>query len=65
MHPHIHYTLNLPMSGKSSESLYHRPPPRMSNKFMCGGDDHLTWKHPVFLETCRRLCTIGGYDHSR
>ena len=29
---------------------------------MCGGDDHLTWKHPIFLETCRGLRTIGGYD---
>ena len=29
---------------------------------MCGGDDHLTWKHPVFLEACRGLCTTKWYD---
>ncbi|RVW61407.1 hypothetical protein CK203_031967 [Vitis vinifera] len=27
---------------------------------MCGGDDHLAWKHPVFLEACRGLRTAGG-----
>ncbi|RVW80104.1 hypothetical protein CK203_052427 [Vitis vinifera] len=27
---------------------------------MCGGDDHLAWKHPVFLEACRGLRTVGG-----
>ncbi|RVW13642.1 Retrovirus-related Pol polyprotein from transposon 17.6 [Vitis vinifera] len=27
---------------------------------MCGGDDHLAWKHPVSLEACRGLRTIGG-----
>ncbi|RVX21709.1 hypothetical protein CK203_001150 [Vitis vinifera] len=27
---------------------------------MCGGDDHLAWKHPVSLEACRRLRTAGG-----
>ena len=29
---------------------------------MCGGDDHLAWKHPVSSETCRGLRTAGGYD---
>ena len=29
---------------------------------MCGGDDHLAWKHPVSLEACRGLRTIEGYD---
>ena len=29
---------------------------------MCGGDDHLAWKHPISLEACRGLCTTGGYD---
>ena len=29
---------------------------------MCGGDDHLTWKHPISLEACRGLCTTRGYD---
>ncbi|RVW35607.1 hypothetical protein CK203_108067 [Vitis vinifera] len=27
---------------------------------MCGGDDHLAWKHPVPLEACRGLRTAGG-----
>ncbi|RVW26199.1 hypothetical protein CK203_107674 [Vitis vinifera] len=27
---------------------------------MCGGDDHLAWKHPVSSETCRGLRTAGG-----
>ncbi|RVW45284.1 hypothetical protein CK203_115064 [Vitis vinifera] len=25
------------------------------------GDDHLAWKHPVSLEMCRGLRTIGGF----
>ena len=29
---------------------------------MCGGDDHLAWKHLVSLEACRGLRTAGGYD---
>ena len=29
---------------------------------MCEGDDHLARKHPVSLEACRGLRTIGGYD---
>ncbi|RVW61812.1 hypothetical protein CK203_065641 [Vitis vinifera] len=29
---------------------------------MCGGDDHLAWKHPVSLEACRGLRTTGGLD---
>ncbi|RVW30009.1 hypothetical protein CK203_089837 [Vitis vinifera] len=28
---------------------------------MCGGDDHLAWKHPVSLEACRGLRTAGGH----
>ncbi|RVW48269.1 hypothetical protein CK203_069538 [Vitis vinifera] len=28
---------------------------------MCGGDDHLAWKHPVSLEACRGLRTVGGH----
>ncbi|RVW31076.1 hypothetical protein CK203_093174 [Vitis vinifera] len=31
---------------------------------MCGGDDHLAWKHPVSLETCRGLRTIEGLLYS-
>ena len=62
MHPHIHYTLSLFLSAESRESLHHRPPPGMSRKCMCGGDDHLAWKRPVSSETCRRLCTTGGYN---
>ncbi|KAL6335929.1 hypothetical protein AAG906_003554 [Vitis piasezkii] len=27
---------------------------------MCRSDDHLAWKHPVFLKACRGLCTTGG-----
>ncbi|KAL6323313.1 hypothetical protein AAG906_029320 [Vitis piasezkii] len=27
---------------------------------MCGGDNHLAWKHPVSSEACRGLHTIGG-----
>ncbi|KAL6350772.1 hypothetical protein AAG906_031358 [Vitis piasezkii] len=27
---------------------------------MCGDDDHLAWKRPVFSEGCRGLRTIGG-----
>ena len=64
MHPHIHYTLSLFLSVESSESLYHRLPPGMSRKCMCGVDDHLAWKRPVSLEMCRRLRTTGGYDRS-
>ena len=29
---------------------------------MCGGDDHLAWKHPISQEACRRLRTARGYD---
>ena len=64
MHPHIHYTLSLFLSVESGESLYHRLPPGMSRKCMCGVDDHLAWKRPVSLEMCRRLRTTGGYDRS-
>ena len=39
MHPHIHCTLSLILSAESSESLYHRLPPGMSRKCMCGVDD--------------------------
>ena len=52
------------LSAESSESLYHRPPLGMSRKCMCGGNDHLAWKHLVSSETCRRLCTTEGYDRS-
>ncbi|RVW12817.1 hypothetical protein CK203_112233 [Vitis vinifera] len=27
---------------------------------MCGGDDHLAWKHPVSSEACRGLRIFGG-----
>ncbi|RVW34689.1 hypothetical protein CK203_108917 [Vitis vinifera] len=27
---------------------------------MCGGDDHLAWKRPVFSEACKGLRTTGG-----
>ena len=64
MHPHIHCTLSLFLSVESSESLYHRLPPGMSRKCMCGVDDHVAWKRPVSSETCRRLFTIGGYNRS-
>ena len=64
IHPHIHCTLSLILSAESSESLYHRLPPGMLRKCMCGVDDHLTWKCLVSSETCRRLCTIGGYNRS-
>ena len=64
MHPHIHCTLDLFLSVGSSESLYHKPPPGMLRKCMCGGDDHLAWKCLVSSNTCRRLHTIGGYDRS-
>ena len=52
MHLHIHCTLSLILSVESSESLYHRLPPGMSRKGMCGVDDHLAWKRPVSSETC-------------
>ena len=55
MHQHIHCTLSLFLSAESSESLYHRLPPGMSRKCMCGVDGHLAWKRPVSSET------IGGY----
>ena len=61
MHPHIQCTLSLILSAESSESLYHRLPLGMSKKCMCGVDDHLAWKRPISSETCRRLCTTGGY----
>ena len=41
MRPHIHCTLSLFLNVESCESLNHRPPPGMSRKCMCGGDDHL------------------------
>ena len=62
MHLHIHCILSLFLSVEIIESLYHRPPPGMSRKCMCGCDDHLAWKRPVSSEACRRLCTIGRYD---
>ena len=64
MYQHIHCAISLFLSAESSESLYHRPPNGMLRKCMCGVDEHLAWKHPVSLETCRRLCTTGGYDRS-
>ena len=64
MHPHIHCTLSLILSIESSESLYHKLPHGMSRKCMCGVDDHLAKKRPVFSETCRRLCTTRGYNRS-
>ena len=64
MNLYIHCTLSLFLSVESSESLHHRLPPGMSRKCMCGVDDHLPWKLSVSLETCRRLCTTGGYNHS-
>ena len=64
MHPHIHCTLSLSLSVENSESLYHRSPLGISRKCMCGGDDYLAWKYPIFLETCKRLCTTGRYDRS-
>ncbi|KAL6324413.1 hypothetical protein AAG906_013017 [Vitis piasezkii] len=27
---------------------------------MCGGDDHLAWKRPIFSEVCRGLRTTDG-----
>ena len=64
MHPHIHCTISLILITESSESLNHRLPPGMSRKCMCGVDDHFAWKCPVSSETCRRLCTSGGYSRS-
>ena len=64
MHTLIHCTFSLFLSGKSSESLDHRPSLGMSRKCMCGVDDHLAWKYPISSETCRRLCITGGYDCS-
>ena len=64
MHPHIHCIRSLSLSAENSESLYHRPPLGMLRKCICGDDDHLAWKHPVSSETCRRLCTIVGYNCS-
>ena len=64
MHPHVPCTLSLSLSAENSESLYHRSPLGMLRKCICGDDDHLTWKRPVFLEMCRSLCTTGGYDRS-
>ena len=64
MHPHIHCKLSLILNAESSERLDHRPPTEMSRKCMCGVDDYLAWKRPVSSETCRRLCSIGGYNHS-
>ena len=64
MHPHIHCTLSLFLSVESSESLYHRLPPRMPRKCMCGGDGHLAWKCSISSEACRRLHTTEGYDRS-
>ena len=64
MHPHIHRTRSLSLSAENSESLYHMPPLGMLRKCLCGDDDNLAWKRPVSSETCRRLCTIVGYDCS-
>ena len=64
MHPHIHCTLSLILSAESSESIYHRLPLGMSRNCMCGFDDHFAWKRPFSSKTCRRLCTIGGYNRS-
>ena len=64
MHPHIHCTLSLILSAESSESIYHRLLPEMLRKCMYGVDDHFAWKRPISLETCRRLCTTGGYNRS-
>ena len=55
MHLHVHCTLSLSLSAESSESLYHRPPLRMSRKCMCAGHDHLAWNRPYFSETCRSV----------
>ena len=60
MHPHIRYTLSLFLSVESSESLYHRLPPRMLRKCMCGGDDHLAWKHPSLWRRAEGYVPLEG-----
>nr|CAN66472.1 hypothetical protein VITISV_023165 [Vitis vinifera] len=37
-------------------------PPGNARKCMCGGDDHLAWKHCISLEVCKRLRTTKGYN---
>ncbi|RVW99136.1 hypothetical protein CK203_018963 [Vitis vinifera] len=39
----------LSLSVERWESLYIKKPPGNVRKCMCGGDDHLAWKHPVSL----------------
>ncbi|RVW22347.1 hypothetical protein CK203_108743 [Vitis vinifera] len=48
------------LSVERWESLHLKKPPGNARKCMCGGDDHLAWKHPVSLEACRGLRTAGG-----
>ena len=47
----------LPLSVERCESLFHQETPWEARQCMCGGDDHLAWKHSISLEVCRGLHT--------
>ncbi|RVW77160.1 hypothetical protein CK203_054284 [Vitis vinifera] len=59
----ISLACSLSLSVERWESLHHKETPRDARKCMCGGDDHLAWKHPVSLEACRGLRTTGGDEY--
>ena len=64
MHPHPSlYTLDFPCVLRYERAFTIKKPPRNARKNMCGGDDHLAWKHLLSLEVCRGLRIVGGYDH--
>ncbi|RVW73218.1 Gag-Pol polyprotein [Vitis vinifera] len=56
----VHFRLSLSVERWRAFTI--KKPPGNARKCMCGGDDHLAWKHPVSLEACRGLRTVGGID---
>ncbi|RVW83075.1 hypothetical protein CK203_040749 [Vitis vinifera] len=62
MHPHPSLcTLDYPRVLRDGRAFTIKKPPGNARKCMCGGNDHLAWKHPVSLEACRGLRTVGGF----
>ena len=63
MHPHPSLcTLDYPWVLRDGRAFTIKKPLGNARKCMCGGDDHLAWKHPISLEACRGLRTAGGYN---
>ena len=51
--------LRLPLSDENYDIFHHKKPPRMLRQCMCGGDDHLAWKCPVYSGGVQRVAYRG------